>query len=498
MLSKGVFHLVKSVQGQLALNLDTAALCLVEPGPLVRYLSNHKKINLATLRVPQDRPTLVMAVKGIRIEVNHRGTARRKYRIVDVSRYPASEEKFEHEGRQVTVVEYFHTKYNITLQYPHLPCVRVGTKGTNLPMECCDISSGQRYMNLLNAKQRSGMVNATCALPVDRQRVIAEAANTNDAEQLLSGYGITVDRQMMKIQARVLPTPRIAVGQQKTEMPVNGVWQSKAPFKQGAPIAKYEIWSLVPLNQQDASQAGKWFQQFLQLLHFKGMQVTQLSLFSPQVMTASQCQKRLEHFAVEWARQPTKRLNIIFILLTSDKDPTYRIIKKLGDTAIGLVTQCLDINKMMDVKKGGMQYQVNVGLKVNAKLGGVNFALQSMVSLSTGQNAPNLPSTIIMGADVHHPPPANQVSPSIAAVVGSYDDSATLYHTVILPQVNRLECIADMKSATSAILLNYYQKNRQQRPQRVIMFRDGVGRDHVRRYSRPRTSCDEGCMRRVS
>ena len=50
---------------------------------------------------------------------------------------PANKETFECDGAQITVQRYFESKYNITLKYPHLPCVWVGNpeKKNLVPME---------------------------------------------------------------------------------------------------------------------------------------------------------------------------------------------------------------------------------------------------------------------------------------------------------------------------------------------------------------------------
>lgn len=49
----------------------------------------------------------------------------------------ARKEKFEHEGRTMTVQQYFELKFGKKLQYPDLPCVWVGSrqKRNMVPME---------------------------------------------------------------------------------------------------------------------------------------------------------------------------------------------------------------------------------------------------------------------------------------------------------------------------------------------------------------------------
>lgn len=69
-------------------------------------------------------------------------------------------------------------------------------------------------------------------------------------------------------------------------------------------------------------------------------------------------------------------------------------IKRVGETALGVVTQCLVSSKL---EKFNKVYCAHVCLKINVKLGGINFVL------AEGQ-MPYLESdtAIIMGADVVH------------------------------------------------------------------------------------------------
>lgn len=73
-------------------------------------------------------------------------------------------------------------------------------------------------------------------------------------------------------------------------------------------------------------------------------------------------------------------------------------------------------------------------LQINVKLGGCNVKLSAPPPLPEHMRSKPI---MVMGADVHHPPPNNTKSPSIAGVVGSYDPQFASYNTVISPQVRR-------------------------------------------------------------
>lgn len=61
---------------------------------------------------------------------------------------------------ECTVAKYFLDKYRISLKYPHLPCLQVGQeqKHTYLPLEVCEIVSGQRCIKKLTDVQTSTMI----------------------------------------------------------------------------------------------------------------------------------------------------------------------------------------------------------------------------------------------------------------------------------------------------------------------------------------------------
>ncbi|XP_016341363.1 protein argonaute-3-like [Sinocyclocheilus anshuiensis] len=119
-------------------------------------------------------------IKGLKVEVTHCGTMRRKYRVCNVTRRPASHQTFPlqlENGQTVerTVAQYFREKYSLQLKYPHLPCLQVGQeqKHTYLPLEVCNIVAGQRCIKKLTDNQTSTMIKATARSAPDRQEEIS-------------------------------------------------------------------------------------------------------------------------------------------------------------------------------------------------------------------------------------------------------------------------------------------------------------------------------------
>ncbi|KAM3202383.1 hypothetical protein P3L10_030007 [Capsicum annuum] len=86
------------------------------------------------------------ALRGVKVEVTHKGNIRRRYRISGLTSQPTRELIFlvDEEKNMKSVIEYFQEVYGFTIQYLHLPCVLVGSqkKVNYLSIEACMILEG--------------------------------------------------------------------------------------------------------------------------------------------------------------------------------------------------------------------------------------------------------------------------------------------------------------------------------------------------------------------
>ncbi|CAB5357692.1 unnamed protein product [Rhizophagus irregularis] len=78
-----------------------------------------------------------------------------------------------------------------------------------------------------------------------------------------------------------------------------------------------------------------------------------------------------------------------------------------------------------------------------------------------------------MGADVTHPAPGEQNTPSIAAVTASMDAKASRYAASIRIRSGRQEVIGDLAEMVKELLKTFYQTCGR-KPERILFYRDGV------------------------
>lgn len=162
------------------------------------------------------------ALRGVKVEVTHRGSMRRKYRISGLTNQATNELEYvflaiavlifllrwvlewtnwytigfgtcfykatslmctvlrrfpvDENGTLKSVTDYFRETYGYTIRHPSLPCLQVGNsqRPNYLPMEVCKIVEGQRYSKRLNERQITALLKVTCQRPRDRERDILQ------------------------------------------------------------------------------------------------------------------------------------------------------------------------------------------------------------------------------------------------------------------------------------------------------------------------------------
>ena len=106
--------------------------------------------------------------------------------------------------------------------------------------------------------------------------------------------------------------------------------------------------------------------------------------------------------------------------------------------------------------------------------------IPGMVQMLDAQSLPKCLTkpAMVVGADVTHPDPGSQgQKPSIAAVCASVDPYVHgLFNTEVRLQDDdqSVEEIIKLREMMSSLLLKFYQRNKQRKPEKIIFYRDGV------------------------
>lgn len=237
--------------GKMYINLDVSATAFHEAGRLpdlvVKYLGRRSIDELRRGISERDNKKLEKQLKGLKIQVTHRGEAKRRYKITKLTPGPVERTMFKDEnGQEMSVAAYFTQKYNMRLAYPFLPCIVV-KRDVFLPMEVCELVPGQRLQKKLNEKQTADMIKFTCQKPNIRANKINQGLQLLQYRNnpYLQQCGMTVKPEMAVVNARVLATPQISYSNATpdgTFAPQGGAWNLRGKkLAQGAVLGSWSV-----------------------------------------------------------------------------------------------------------------------------------------------------------------------------------------------------------------------------------------------------------------
>ncbi|WVF69798.1 hypothetical protein IAT40_004577 [Kwoniella sp. CBS 6097] len=408
----------------------------------------------------------------------------RPYSIEGFTDKPADQNTFTLDGRDgkpdrtVSVVQYFHEMCGYTIRRPRLPMVLVKKEKNKkqwakFPMECvvlCDYNAIP--FAAVTSDQTADMIKIAAKPPPERERKIKEWRTKINYSKLpkLAEWGIQVHSEMMKIPARVLPPPQVQYGGGRTVNAARGSWNvGGVRFVQpGAPL---KAWSIVNFDRRLPEGAIQHFfaRNFIPVLNKTGCPVQQAA---PPISEGDYSQTRasIQQAARNAFAYGKSTPQILFVIVPRKDLQFYSAVERIAATELvaPVVTQLMQSSKITN-ERGIDQYCGNMSMKVHSKLGGITHQVPIPQSLDK--------STMMIGADVSHPPQTaafgGPIHPSIAVTVAAVDGKNNRFTPCIRLQQGRTEMIADLKDMiTMHILL--FEKNTGKKPEKVIMFRDGV------------------------
>nr|AGS47797.1 argonaute 10 [Salvia miltiorrhiza] len=488
----GFYQSIRPTQMGLSLNIDMASAAFIEALPVIEFVAQLLgKDVLSRPLSDSDRVKVKKGLRGVKVEVTHRGDVRRKYRVSGITTQPTRELVFpvDDNSTMKSVVEYFQEMYGFTIQYTHLPCLQVGNqkKANYLPMEACKIVEGQRYTKRLSEKQITSLLKVTCQRPRDRENDILQTVQHNgyDQDPYAKEFGIRISEKLASVEARVLPAPWLKyheTGKEKDCLPQVGQWNMmNKKMINGMTVSR---WACINFSRSVQDIVARGFcNELAQMCQVSGMEFSPEPVIPFYNARPDQVEKALKHvYHACMNKLKGKELELLLAILPDNNGSLYGDLKRICETDLGLISQCCLTKHVFKMNK---QYLANVSLKINVKMGGRNTVLLDAISCRIPLVS-DIP-TIIFGADVTHPENGEETSPSIAAVVASQDwPEVTKYAGLVCAQAHRQELIQDLyktwqdplrgtvSGGMVRDLLVSFRKATGQKPQRIIFYRDGV------------------------
>lgn len=326
------------------------------------------------------------------------------------------------------------------------------------------------------------MLNFACRSPADNALSLVSDSRRilSHDDELLGQFGVTVGKQLLAVNARVLDCPNVSYlgvpkdGKTKmvTVTPSSGSWNMRS-VRVSKPGRPFERWTWVSISGGRAPIIGD--DVVLEFARFMNESMGIKISKTPEYVTPREISPEaiFKQDALEDLFSKLKDNHvqlILFILPEKDSSGIYSQIKTLGDCTYGIHTSCV-VAKSIAKRSPG--YYANVGLKINLKAGGVNHKLREESEfLKDGK-------TMIVGYDVTHPtnmsPAQTRAAPSLVGLVASIDKDFAQWPAVSWEQPSRQEILSDMLRGAFASRLELWKShNRGAIPENVIIFRDGV------------------------
>lgn len=377
---------------------------------------------------------------------------------------------------RVTVQAYFLKKYNIRLQYPQLPLVEMTKKGTCFPMEFIHIKEHQRYPFKLDEKQTANMIKFAVTPPDTRMQAIMTGKSWLDWDNdpVCKSFGLKVSSEMIKTNARILPSPGIEFGPgTKVEQPgTKGRWDLRGKKfhtpNPGEPLSRWGIGVFPGRTQFTKPQIDQFATDFARAYRDHGGRVDKSP---PHIMILpADPGPAVEALHTQTGNAKKGRPQILIFLVHDKNAFHYMRIKKSCDCRYGVVSQVMQLQQVL---KGNSQYYSNVLMKVNAKLGGSTS--KAVPARTSGFKSFTKP-TMFIGADVSHASPGSEQA-SMAALTVSWDKFGGRYAAGCQTNGKRVEMITENNFRTIlGPLVQQWQSEvgGGRLPEHVIYIRDGV------------------------
>lgn len=373
--------------------------------------------------------------------------------------------KFSYQGSQITYLDYYQKEYQVTVRDPHQPLLlsrprkrdlRRGQKGNiYLIPELCvatgvsqAMRSDPRLMQDLAASTRLGPDQRVQALTKFNNALFANEKVKTELDQ----WGLSFSQELAQVRGRILPGEVLTQAHRSfTYTGCDGDWAKEVKDVPLSVCREVGRWVLVfPSRQrQEAEDLMAGLRKVTPTL---GMVMPQPSMEMMQGDGPQDYIKALgKHMGV----------NLVVCVVPNSRLDRYVAVKRHVCMVMAAPSQ-LVLAKSLQHKGRLLAIVTRVAIQINCKLGGEAWSVQMP-----------LRNTMVVGYDAYHEG-GRRGGASWGAVVASYNQSLTRYFGQVTRHASHQE-LANNFSAAVTSALGHYARVNGCLPERVLVYRDGVG-----------------------
>ncbi|SPP81698.1 protein aubergine [Drosophila guanche] len=393
------------------------------------------------------------------------------YRIDDVDFGSTPLSKFNTKEGDISYVEYYRKRYNITIRDHKQPLVvsrptekniRGGTDQLIMLVPELARATGMTDAMRANFQLMKAMSEYTRLTPdrrIERLRVLNQRLlSSKESMDVLKSWNIQLDTALVEIPARVLPPEKIVFGNQKRFLcDTRADWTTE--FRQNSMYSHVDIrrWYVIT-PQRNLRET----EEFVKLC-IRAASGMKMLISEPRYDTIPDDRNGTYSRSIDNA--VAKDPQIIMLVLKSPNEEKYSCIKKRTCVDRPIPSQVVTLKTIAPRKEkssGLMSIATKVVIQMNAKLMGAPWMIELPVR-----------GLMTVGFDVCHS--SKNKNKSYGALVATMDmKSSTRYYSSVTEHMKGQE-LSNQMAMNMTCALKAYRDHHGTLPERILFFRDGVG-----------------------
>ncbi|XP_050084461.1 protein argonaute-3 [Anopheles aquasalis] len=389
------------------------------------------------------------------------------YRIDDILFDENPQSTFDYRGDKISYADYYQRQHGIKIQDLQQPLLLNRTErmvtGSAKPLEMlfCLVPEICFLTGLTDEMRSDFMVmrdiaTYTRVTPNQRlaamQRYCERVISNEKASKLLSDWGLELVTKPKILVGRTLDQEKIQFANGTVNAGPNADFNRNVTDYQMLEVVNIRQWVLV-----HTSRDGRCAKTFLDYVH-RCSRALGIDIAQPKTIVLPSDDLK-EYSNLLRTRIPNGTQIVVLICPTS-RDDRYAMIKRICCSEVPVPTQVINSRTLMNEKKNRTIVQ-KIIMQMNCKLGGTLWGVDIPMA-----------NTMICGIDAYHH--ARGADKSVTAFIASLDAVFTHWFSHATLQGAREEMGNGLALSLERSLVAYQRRNCQL-PDRIVIFRDGVG-----------------------